>query len=57
MYNVGEFLQCAMTDTTIVLIDNGTRHITTINKMDKKYDDMTFTCWEMQCGRLTLYLD
>lgn len=44
MYNVGEFLQCAMTDTTIVLIDNGTRHITTVNKMDKKYDNRTFTC-------------
>lgn len=36
MYNLGEFLQCAMTDTTIVLIDNGIRHITTVNKMDKK---------------------
>lgn len=57
MYNVGEFLQCAMTDTTIVLIDNGIRHIITVNKMDKKYDDRSFTCWEMQCGRLTLYLD
>lgn len=57
MYNIGEFLQCAMTDTTIVLIDNENCHMTTINKMGKKYDNRKFTCWEIRDGKLILYLD
>jgi len=57
MYNLGDFLQCAMSDFTIVIIDGEEHHITTINKMDKKYDDRFFTCWDMHCGRLTFYLD
>ncbi len=57
MYNVGEFLQCAMTNILIFLIDDNGCHITTINKMDKKYDVRTFTCWEIKNGRLLLYLD
>ena len=57
MYNLGEFLQCAMTNFTIVIIDHGVRRITTINKMDKEYENRTFACWDMHCGRLTFYLD
>ena len=57
MYKIGEFLQCAMTDTTIVLIDNENCHMTTINKMGKKYDNRKFTCWEIRDGKLILYLD
>jgi len=57
MYKLGEFLQGAMTNFSITIIDNGVRHITRINDMDKKYEKRTFTCWDMNCGRLTFYLD
>ena len=57
MFNLGDFLDLAMTNTKIVIIDNGTRHITTVNEIDKEYNNRTFSCWDMDCGRLTLYLD
>lgn len=57
MYKLVDFLQCAMTNFTIVIIDDGIRHITTINQIHKKYNDRVFTCWDMDCGRLTFYLD
>lgn len=58
MYNVKDFLNSAMTNTTIVIIDAGIRHIITVDKIIKEeYNDRTFSCWNMECDRLTLYLD
>lgn len=58
MYTVDEFLQGAMKNCQIVFVDkNGHREFFSINEIGNKYDDKTFTCWDVIDGILYLFLD
>ena len=63
MYNLEEFLQGAMTNCSIILVigglDNPQKKVTFrslyVNEIDGK--DKRFTCWDIQDGKLVLYLE
>ena len=59
MFDLDEFLQCAMMNCPIILvygeINNPKKRITCVNEIDGK--DKKFTCWDIQNGKLVIYLD
>jgi hypothetical protein len=59
MYDLDEFLQCAMMNCDIILVtggmDNPKKTITTVNRVRPK--GMKFTCWDIENGKLVLYID
>ena len=59
MYDLDQFLQCAETNCDIILVTGGlknpTKTITCINNI--KTNNMKFTCWDIQNGKLVLYID
>ena len=63
MYNLEEFLTCATMNCPIILVtgdpfnnnDQVKKTITCINEIDAK--DKTFSCWNIQDGKLVLYID
>ena len=61
MYKLSEFLQAAMTNCPIVLVYDDAmgvpREIHTCVNDIKNPEDMTFTCWDIQNGRMCIYID
>ena len=59
MYDLEEFLQCAIMNRPIVLvtggIDNPQKKITCVNEIDGT--GKKFTCWDIQNGKLVLFID
>ena len=59
MFDLNEFLQCAMMNCPIVLvtggIENPKKRITSVNEIDSI--GLKFTCWDIQNGKLVLYID
>lgn len=59
MYDLEEFLQGAMMNCPIILVtgelDNPQKKVTYVNEIDGK--GKRFTCWDIQNGKLVLYLD
>lgn len=58
-YNLSEFLQCAMSNCPITLVEgninNVTKEITCVNEID--VGNRKFTCWDIQNGGLVLYIN
>ena len=59
MYDLDEFLQCALMNEPIILvsggIDNPKKTRTCVNEI--KGEGKTFTCWSVENGNIVLYLD
>lgn len=59
MYDLEEFLQGTLMNCPIILVTGGLNNpqkkVTCVNEINGK--DKRFTCWDIQNGKLVLYLD
>ncbi len=61
-FRLDEFLQGAMMNCPITLVTGGVNNPkkieTCVNEIDtKEYEGKTFTCWDIQNGKLVIYID
>lgn len=57
MYRLGDFLEQALFDYPIVIIDNDVRISATVCNIEETLNERNFTYWELEDNTIVFYLD